>query len=161
MAQTIDVLASILNLSRRTAVVDVGANPIDGDPPYKAMLSKGLCDVIGFEPQLDALEKLKEKKGPRERYLPYAVGDGQTHTLHICQTSGMTSLLEPDPRGLDLFPEFQTWGTVKHKQQVSTVRFDEISEIERVDLLKIDVQGAELSVFKSGRKKARGGGGNP
>ena len=93
MQQTSDVLASIVNLSRRTVVVDIGANPIDGEPPYKAMLSKGLCDVIGFEPQSAALAKLNEKKGPQEAYLPYAVGDGQNHTLHVCQASGMSSLL--------------------------------------------------------------------
>jgi FkbM family methyltransferase len=153
MRQTSDVLASIINLSRRTVVVDIGANPVDGHPPYKAMLSRGLCDVIGLEPQVEALAKLNQRKGPQERYLPYAVGDGQMHTLHVCQASGMTSLLEPDPKGLDLFPEFQAWGAVKHRHDISTVRFDDIGEIERVDLLKIDVQGAELSVFQGGRRK--------
>jgi hypothetical protein len=31
--------------ARLTAVVDVGANPIDGDPPYRAMLAAGLCTI--------------------------------------------------------------------------------------------------------------------
>ena len=33
------------------------------------------------------------------------------------------------------------------------VQFDDISEIAKVGLLKIDVQGAELAVLKGGRKK--------
>ena len=33
-------------------VVDIGANPIDGDPPYRLLLDAGLCRVTGFEPQL-------------------------------------------------------------------------------------------------------------
>jgi FkbM family methyltransferase len=153
MQQANDPLASILNVGRRTVVVDIGANPVDGDPPYKGMLSKGLCDVIGFEPQTDALAELNAKKGPQERYLPYAVGDGQPHTLHICQASGMTSLLEPDPRALQNFPEFPTWGAVKQRESVSTERLDDIAEITEMDFLKIDVQGAEMAVFRGGRTK--------
>ena len=42
---------------------------------------------------------------------------------------------------------------VKYKQDISTVQFDDVSEIAKVDLLKIDVQDAELAVLKGGRKK--------
>lgn len=153
MQQANDPLVSILNLGRRTVVVDIGANPVDGDPPYKEMLSKGLCGLIGFEPQTDALAQLNAKKGPHETYLPYAVGDGQPHTLHICQASGMTSLLEPDRKALELFPEFPSWGTVKRTESVSTARLDDIAEIKDMDFLKIDVQGAEMAVFRGGRTK--------
>ena len=71
-----DLLTEILAPARPTAIVDVGANPIDGDPPYHAMLAAGLCEVTGFEPQPDPLARLEKAKGPRERYLPYALGDG-------------------------------------------------------------------------------------
>src|SRR5437016_7086753 len=87
-----DVLFELLRPERLTAVVDVGANPIDGDPPYKPMLAKGLCTVIGFEPQADALAELDRRKGPRECYLPYAIGDGREHVLHVCRERGMSSL---------------------------------------------------------------------
>ena len=50
-----DLLCQLLSPNRLTEVVDVGANPIVGDPPYKPMLDAGLCNVTGFEPQLDAL----------------------------------------------------------------------------------------------------------
>jgi FkbM family methyltransferase len=151
--ETKDALASVVNLSRRTIILDIGANPIDGDPPYKGMLAKGLCDVIGLEPQTYALAQLNAKKGPHETYLPYAVGDGQEHTLHICVEPGMTSLLEPDLRALELFPEFSSWGSVTGKEVVATARLDDIAEIAEVDFLKIDVQGAERAVFKGGRRK--------
>jgi FkbM family methyltransferase len=153
MQETGDALASVLALSRRTVVVDIGANPIDGDPPYKGMLAKGLCDVIGLEPQANAVAYLNAKKGPRETYLPYAVGDGQQHTLHICVEPGMTSLLEPDPRALELFPEFASWGTVTRKETLATTRLDDIAEVKEIDYLKIDVQGSEAAIFKSGRTK--------
>ena len=53
-----------------------------------------------------ALAELRDRAGPHERYLPYAVGDGHPHTLHLCATSGFASVLEPDPRQLDLLVDF-------------------------------------------------------
>src|SRR3954471_23456985 len=96
-------LLDALGLRRRTAVVDIGANPINGDPPYKDMLVDGLCTVVGFEPQEQALAELLRLKGPHETYLPTAVGDGQRHELYIAADSGMTSLFQPDKTRLSLF----------------------------------------------------------
>ena len=47
-------------------MVDVGANPIDGDPPYKTLLQKRLCRVTGFEPQAEALAVLNTRKSDLE-----------------------------------------------------------------------------------------------
>ena len=46
--------------------VDIGANPIetDGVPPYQAVLDAGQAKLVGFEPNLDALKRLNDKKGP-------------------------------------------------------------------------------------------------
>ena len=148
-------LAEILTPVRLTSIVDVGANPIDGDPPYKAMLAAGLCDVTGFEPQAAALAKLEQKKGPRERYLPYALGDGTTRTLHICEQDGMTSLLVPDPAHLALFNLFPIWSKVKERIPVATHKLDDIAEIAHLDFLKMDVQGSEREVLAHGRTKLK------
>ncbi len=131
-------------------IVDIGANPIDGTPPYKRLLDQGLVVLTGFEPQLEALQKLNQTKGPKEQYFPYVVGDGNCQTLHITHAPGMTSLLEPNPETLDLFHGFPQWGAVKNKVKVDTVRLDDISEIDTIDYLKIDIQGAELMVFQNG-----------
>jgi hypothetical protein len=80
----------------RQKIVHIGANPIDGDPPYVSLLRAGNAEIVGFEPNHLALAKLNETKGPRAVYLPHAVGDGGEHTLHICAAPGMTSLLAPD-----------------------------------------------------------------
>ncbi|QZT63301.1 FkbM family methyltransferase [Mycolicibacterium austroafricanum] len=143
----------LLSPLRLTDVVDVGANPIDGDPPYTPMLSAGLCRVTGFEPQPEALQELQRRKGPGERYLPYAVGDGAEHTLNICRASGMTSLFEPDPDTLNLFEVLEPYGEVLERIPLSTHKLDDISEIEHLDFLKIDIQGGELAVFQNGRTK--------
>lgn len=146
-------LYELLNPLRLTEVVDIGANPIDGDPPYKPMLDAGLCRVTGFEPQPEALAELQQKKGPNERYLPYAVGDGETHTLKVCRASGMTSLYEPDTATLGLFDVLAPLGEVVQRLEVPTRKLDDVAEIEQLDFLKIDIQGGELAVFRSGRLK--------
>jgi FkbM family methyltransferase len=146
-------VSDLVGCSRLTAVVDIGANPIDGDPPYKEMLQSGLCTVTGFEPQADALAELRRRKGPLETYLPHAVGDGETHRLMVAQESGMTSLLKPDAKRLALFNGFTEWGTVIDEIEVSTCRLDDIDEVGEFDLLKIDIQGGELMTFQNGRRK--------
>jgi FkbM family methyltransferase len=148
-----DLLTEILAPARPTAIVDAGANPIDGDPPYKAMLAADLCEVTGFEPQADALARLEQKKGPHERYLPYVLGDGGDGVLNVCELEGMTSLLVPDPAHLALFNLFPIWGTVKHQIPVTTRKLDDVAEVAHLDFLKMDVQGAERAVLAHGRAK--------
>jgi FkbM family methyltransferase len=135
--------------------VDVGANPIDGEPPYKAMLAAGLCKLVGFEPQAGALARLNQSKGPHELYLPYALADGTERTLHVCELEGMTSLLVPDPSHLALFNLFPIWGKVKERLPVTTKRLDDIAEIAQMDFLKMDVQGAEREVLAHGQTKLK------
>ncbi|WP_418004871.1 FkbM family methyltransferase [Mycobacterium sp. PDNC021] len=141
--------------SRLSSVLDIGANPIDGDPPYQEMLESALCTVIGFEPQEAALGELERRKGAREKYLPHVVGDGQRHRLKITAASGMTSLLTPDPKQLRLFNGFPEWGAVIEEIDVQTHRLDDIDDVADFDLLKIDVQGGELMVFRHGREKLK------
>ena len=150
---TTDTLAALLSPRRRTAILDVGANPIDGDPPYKRMLAAGLCEITGFEPQAEALARLNAKAGPHERYLPHALGDGTARTLHICELEGMTSLLVPDSAHLALFNLFPIWGDVKARIPVQTRRLDDIAEIAPPDFLKMDIQGSERDVLEHGREK--------
>ncbi|MFD0482766.1 FkbM family methyltransferase [Kineococcus sp. GCM10028916] len=146
----------LLAATRRTAVVDIGANPIDGDPPYAPMLAAGLCTVVGFEPQADALAKLHAAAGPHERYLQHAVGDGGEHELKVTWMNGMTSLFEPDVARLSALNEFARYGQVLERIPVATTRLDDVPDLGPLDLLKIDVQGSELMVFQNGRRTLAG-----
>jgi FkbM family methyltransferase len=150
-----DPLTQILAPGRPTAIVDVGANPIDGDPPYRAMLAAGLCEVTGFEPQEEALARLEKSKGPHERYLPYVLGDGTSRMLNVCELEGMTSLLVPNPEHLALFNLFPIWGKVKNQIPVTTRKLDDITEIAHMDFLKMDIQGAEREVLAHGHGRVK------
>jgi FkbM family methyltransferase len=149
----IDPLFDLLQPARLTAVVDIGANPIDGEPPYKGMLAARMCTLVGFEPQAQALARLNAAKSDLETYLPDAVGDGGAATLRICKAPGMTSLLAPEPRALACFGGYSSWGTVIEEISVKTRALGSIAEIGEMDFLKIDVQGAELAVFRGGRSR--------
>jgi FkbM family methyltransferase len=146
-------LHAMLGLSCIVKIVDVGANPIDGSPPYAALLASGHARLVGFEPFLPALESLNRRKGPHETYLPSAVGDGNTHTLHHCVGSGMTSLLPPNLDVLKLFYNFGELGRVVRTEAVATRRLDDIPETQGLDYLKIDIQGAELMVFENASER--------
>ncbi len=148
-----DELTDFLKPERLTSVVDVGANPIDGDPPYKGLLQRRLCRLIGFDPFPDVLNPLNASKSDLETYLPYAVGDGGSHTLKLCRGIGFASLLQPDPAALMHFPRFSELGQVVREIPLETRRLDDIAEIDALDFLKIDIQGSELSVISHGRAR--------
>lgn len=148
-------LLELLNPQRLTAVVDVGANPIDGETPYHALLSKRICTVTGFEPQEAGLASLNQRKSDLETYLPYVIGDGSAQTLHLTVMPGMTSLFEPNFSVLSWFHGFAQWSMVQQKLPVQTRRLDDLTEIAAIDMLKIDVQGAELMVFKGAEEKLK------
>ncbi|RZG72226.1 FkbM family methyltransferase [Acinetobacter wuhouensis] len=150
-----DFFYQLLKPKNRTKVVDIGANPIDGEPPYKTMLDLKICEVVGFEPQTHALAILNQQKSELENYLPYVVGDGAEHQLRICCSSGMTSLFEPNPEVLQVFDFYLPLGEVLERVNVPTIRFDDIHEIQHVDYLKIDIQGGELNVFKHGHQQLK------
>lgn len=83
------------------------------------------------------------------------VGNGEEARLKICRARGMTSVLTPDQHMLNQFPNFSKWGQIVGETLVKTRRLDDINEIESLDFLKIDIQGAELSVFKHGQKQLK------
>ena len=132
------------------SIVDVGANPIEGEVSYQELLEAGLCRVTGFEPQPEALAALEARKGPLETYFPDALGDGGNATLHLTHGSGFASVFAADASVARLLG----WSRAMKPRgdaQIVTRRLDDISGVGHVDFLKIDVQGAELGIIRNGR----------
>ena len=130
-------------------IVDIGASPIDGPPPYTPLLEQGMVQLIGFEPDETQYRELLTTQSENVRYYPFAIGDGNDATLHVCRAPGMTSLLKPDMDVLNYFSGFPEWGTVIAERQIGTRRLDDIKEIGNVDYLKLDVQGSELAILQN------------
>lgn len=154
-ADRLSFLIDTLSPQRRTRVIDIGANPLS-DPPYKLLMDLDGCDVWGFEPQPSAFEELIKIAGPREHYVPHAVGDGSTGVLHICKNSGFTSMLEPNEAAYNYLGRFRRAGKVMERIEFGTSRLDDM-DIPQVDLVKIDIQGGERAVFQNGRRMLGGG----
>jgi FkbM family methyltransferase len=148
------LLHKMLEPERPTAIVDIGANPIEPSP-YDQLLTQGMAQVYCFEPQPSAYDALIAENRPNRIVLPYAVGDGTEGTLHICQHSGFTSLLAPNPAAIAYLGKWARMMAVKSTAQVPTVRLDDIAEIQHADLIKIDIQGGEAAVFKNGPNRLR------
>jgi len=147
-------LHRLVRATRKTVVVDVGANPFNGTPVYSLLRRSRVAQIIGFEPQPKALEALRSAAGPDETFLPYAVGAGRDETLYVTKNSGLVSTLEPDPWIADyLNPWWRRAIEVRERLQLTTKRLDDLEEIDRIDFLKIDIQGGELAVFQNARTK--------
>lgn len=139
------LLQATLPFPRKTTIVDVGANPIH-ETPYDALLAARGCHVIGFEPQEAAFAQLQRSKGPDETYHPHAVGDGQSHTLHLYEIDGFTSFFTPHRPAVRLMGHSR-WARIRESVTLDTVALDAIPDLAPFDLLKIDIQGGEPLVF--------------
>ena len=152
---TLPSFASLVGGRTRVKIVDIGANPLDGAPPYQTLLAAGDADVVGFEPNPEALARLHALDGPTETYLPHAIGDGARRTRRVCRAPGMTSLLEPNRAVLELFHGFPEWGEVVAREEIDTRRLDDIPETRGVDMIKIDIQGGELMALQNARQRLK------
>lgn len=146
------MLVDLLAPKRKTRVVEVGANPIN-DCPYGFLLELGHCEVWGFEPEESAFAKLVQSEN--ETYLPYAVGNGDTETFHVCRSISLSSLLAPDQRTTQFLEQLSRPTTVEKEIEMKTVRIDDLEDIPEFDLLKIDVQGGEIKVYEGAQQRLK------
>jgi protein O-GlcNAc transferase len=130
-------------------LVDVGAQD-DPEVPniYEPLERSGCVTVIGFEPIQAECDRLNARAGPGRRYLPYAVGEGDSRTLRVCSYSAASSLYEPNLPLLDHFTNLASLLQVVERVPLRTVRLDDIEEVRHADYLKLDAQGAEADVLR-------------
>ncbi|WP_297539198.1 FkbM family methyltransferase [Roseovarius sp.] len=140
-------LTRTLGLAAPLRILDIGANPMNHDAPYKELLAAGHAHVTGFEPQPEALAALNARKSPHETYFPDVVGDGETHRLNLYRGSGLASLLEIRQPTLDHLLGLRRAARPTGHVDLPSRKLDEIDGIGHVDFLKIDVQGAEAMIF--------------
>lgn len=146
----IAMMGARLDLAAPLSIVDVGANPL-GKPVYKPLLSAGLAHVWGFEPNATAFAQLEGTD--HASYLPLAVGAGGAATLHSYPASEMSSLYPMSESAIGYLGHFRRHLGQDDKISIVTQRLDDISEINRIDLLKVDAQGAERDVIAHGQGK--------
>ncbi|OYW58477.1 MAG: hypothetical protein B7Z31_07640 [Rhodobacterales bacterium 12-65-15] len=145
-------LLSALAPSRQFTILDIGANPVN-PPRYRRLLEAGGCHVVGFEPQEAAFQALQTDAGPNESYINAAVGKPGKGFLHLYPFSGLVSLFPLSLPSLQFLGRYRRKHRMPPTVEVDLRGIDDIVEITRIDMLKLDVQGAELDILTSGRRK--------
>jgi FkbM family methyltransferase len=141
----------MLSDRRIGVVLDVGAN----DGSYAAVLrTHGFRGrIVSFEPQAAAYENLKRRAhgDPSWECRQVAVGAAAgVVTLNISENSSSSSLLEMDRRHVAAAPTSR----YVSKEQATMISLDESQLLEPGEraLLKADVQGFELEVFRGSER---------
>ncbi|MFY0632917.1 MAG: FkbM family methyltransferase [Vannielia sp.] len=141
------VLSAEVEPSRRMNICDVGASAI-GEAPYAGLLRDGLAHVYGFEPSPEQFTRLQEIKSEQETYFEAAVGAPGKRTLHIHPRPGFTSLFKMDAASMKAIGKEKLVSDRVEEVELTTVALDEVEDLPRVDVLKMDLQGGELEVLK-------------
>ncbi len=147
------LVESLIKCKSQINVMDIGASCINETPVYKILIDEGLAHLNAFEGDERQIEKIKETYGDNATVFPHFISDGTVKTLYIAsEITGMTSLLKPNTKALKFFNGFDYFGKVEKEEQVATTKLDDISDLNPIDFLKMDIQGSELDVLKNGIK---------
>jgi FkbM family methyltransferase len=148
-----------LGLDQPIRCIDVGAMGLQDEvEPWVRWANEGCAEVLGFEPLPDECEKLNQQAQANDtaiRYLPWALGDGLEHTLHISNAPMTSSLFPPARSTVDMFPALGEFMQVDKEVRLQTHRLDDIQEAVATDFLKLDVQGAELMILRNAQETLR------
>lgn len=134
--------------------VDLGSS---GDLNSKWNDLKKFVHYIGFDPnkvECERQNQLPVKDFLSAKYYPYAIADqNKKKTLYLTKNIYCHSLLEPNHQWLKRF-SFAGFFEVTQKEKIECKTLDYINKHEnlKADILKLDIQGYELPVLKSGQK---------
>ena len=73
-------------------ICDIGSSPCDKTPFIEVLLENTNSKIIGFEPNFDEFNKLKNSIN--KKYYNYAIGDGKIHNLNILLATFTSSFFE-------------------------------------------------------------------
>jgi len=133
-------------------ICDIGASPIDKTDFIEELLINTNSNLIGFEPNNNEFQKL-DKNNPKKKYYNFGIGDGTEKILNVCKAAGMSSFLKPNLNYLKNFYGFEEWSEIINEIKVRTKKLTDIKD--KIDFLKIDVQGYESEVIKYGKDKIK------
>jgi len=149
-------LFEIFELDKFIQVMDIGASAINEVPFYKTLLDTGLAHLNAFEGDPRQIENIRNTYTNSCSIFNEFLFDGTEQTLYVAsEASGMSSLLKPKKSALNFFNGFNQFGKIERTESVRTKRLDDITEINKIDVLKMDIQGAELTVLKNSIEKLK------
>ena len=160
MKDPLEKLAEIINKNRidcKFRIIEIGALQIENTKPrfYKLLEYFPLSEIIGFEIEKKVCDELNSKASKGIKYYPHALGEkNEKRKLYITEHPMCTSLYKPIEALPKLYQNLE-FMNLKKETEIETITLDTFAKqysIEDVDFIKIDVQGAELDIFKGGKK---------
>ena len=134
-------------------LLEVGARPIGGppEPTHKLLETFPGSRLTAFEVDPDLCQQLNGSSPPYVRYLPHALGSAdETRPFYITEHPMCSSLYPPDERWAGMYHNLD-YMRLKQAAQIATRRLDGVlaeANLPAVDFIKIDVQGAEVDIFR-------------
>jgi len=152
------LLASLMRGARPElafSLVEVGARPVgEVEPFYELLDAFPASQLLAFEPDEPLCQVLQQKAGARRiRYVASALGERrERRKFHVTRHLMCSSLYPPDPRYIEFFNALDPQ-ILDRVIEIDTIDLDSVlveHAVPPVDFIKIDVQGAELDVFRGG-----------
>ena len=152
-AKRVRFLQDLLRPARRTRIADVGASPLK-EPDYKPLHDLGACEIWGFEPNPAQYAKLTAQQSETAHYLPHAVGQKGSATLHIHPgNAGLTSAYPFHTASVKFLGKDRWLDPELGREEIDLVSLDSLQDLPPIDVLKMDLQGGERDVLIGGRRK--------
>lgn len=148
---TTHLVKSRIFTSSPLVVVDVGARSGFRDRHW--FFYNDQINLIGFEPDQEECERLniQSSKLSNRRYFPIALNQKMgKRTFYVTTYPSSSSFYSPNMKLVSRFPDIVNL-TVKETIEIDTVDLDSFANgnnINYVDFIKLDVEGAELDVLK-------------
>jgi FkbM family methyltransferase len=153
--ETIQKLADKIKIYKpgiRFRALEIGALDLGGREKFYDVLKyfPG-SDVIGFEVDETVCERMNASSETGITYYPHALGvRNESRIFYETNEPMCSSLYKPNEKLLKLFLNFEV-AYLKNEIVIDTISLDfflDNNSICDIDFMKIDVQGAELDIFK-------------
>ncbi|MEO7297997.1 MAG: FkbM family methyltransferase [Verrucomicrobiota bacterium] len=153
------LVQSHLVKTERPVIFDVGANVGDVSATYKSLFPS--CTIHAFEPFPETFAKLNQRFGTDSSVKLNQVGVSQQEgiaSMNANAFSATNSILQTDPAGAQIWGQglLETVSTV----EIKTVTLDAYCAsqgISTIDILKLDIQGAELKALYGAKTMLKNG----
>ena len=153
---TVDLIKDI-NIDICFTLLEVGAVKIseEEEPFYELLDYFPSSKIVGFEIDKEVCDKMNLSARDGVKYYPHALGEfNESKKLYITNHPMCSSLYKPNEDLISLYHNFEA-AYLKSKTTIKTITLDnflEANNIGSLDFIKIDVQGAELDIFRGGKK---------
>ena len=134
-------------------IIEIGALKLNKEKEsfYELLDYFPSSKIIGFEIEKEVCEKMNSESLKGIKYYPYALGKAnEKRKLYITQHPMCSSLYKPNETFKKLCNNLEETN-LKDEIEIDTITLDFFIEkhyIGNIDFIKIDVQGAELDIFK-------------